>query len=656
MAGGATRREIAVVGNGIAGLRLCERLVELGAGGRAAITVFAEESRPAYDRVRLGEAIESGAPDRLTLRDAAWYAERGLALRLGCRVDELNASARTLRCADGSTVAFDQLVLATGSAPIVPPIPGLAPPGVHAYRTLDDALQIRAEGAAAAAGGARVAVLGGGLLGLEAARLLQRLGCDVVVIERAPHLLPRQLPLLASRALEARLRELGLGLRANVRLQKVTGEQGRLRLALSDGATLEVALLVVAVGVRPNDDLARTAGLACHPDGGIVVDDELRTSHASVFAIGECARPRAGVPGLAAPALAMADTLAANLMGARRRFASGVHVTRLKAHGLEVSAVGETLAAGPSTELLCHESKTATRCLVLANGRAIGAAAVGPWPELPHLHAKIAGARRLARRALERFRRTGELGLLRAWSLPDEWRESAVVCACHGVTAVTLRAALMAGARTPAMLRERTGAGTGCGGCGRLVDAFAGSDPAGRQRFPARGLGIAAAVALALVASFSVASPIRFAESVQSQLPIERLWSDGGARQVTGFAALALALGTLTLSLRRRWPRLLKGSLAGWRTLHGGIGVLALAAVLVHTGLRAGRNLDLALFASLLVIASVGALAGIAAALEPLVPPPARASLRLATARAHTLSLWPFPVLAAAHVLKVYWF
>jgi len=656
LASGATRRGVALIGNGIAGLRLCERLADLGSAERATTTVFGEETRPAYDRVRLGEALRNGAADRLTLRDASWYAGRGIELRLGCRVVEVDARARVLRCANGASFAFDRLVLATGSAAVIPPIPGLSLPGVHAYRTLDDALQIRSAGCAAATSGARVAVLGGGLLGLEAARLLQQLGCDVIVIERAPHLLPRQLPLVASRALEARLRELALDLRANVRLQEVARAGERLRLALSDGTSVEAALLVVAVGVRPRDELARAAGIACHAEGGIIVDDALRTSHDGVFAIGECVRHRASVPGLAAPVLAMAETLAANLMGAARRFEGGAYVTRLKADGLEVSAIGDTLAAGSSTELLCHESKTATRCVVLANGRAIGAAAVGSWPELPHLHASIAGARRVGRRALERFQRVGELGRSDAWLPPLEWQEAAIVCACHGVTAGALRAALMAGARTPAMLRERTGAGTGCGSCGALVEAWAGVEPTGAQRFPARGLGIAAALALALVALFAASSPARFAESLEAQLAIERLWTNAGVRQVTGFGALALAGGTLALSLRRRWPRLLRGPLARWRTLHGVVGALALAAVLVHTGLRAGRNLDRALFASLLLIAVVGALAGIAAALEPLVPAPARARLRLATARAHTLAFWPFPVLAAAHVLKVYWF
>ena len=647
---------LAVVGNGIAGLRLCERLAESPATARMRVIAFGDEAAPAYDRVRLGEALRDAKPESLTLREAAWYAEQGIELRLGSRVASVDVREHTLRCADGAALAFDQLVFATGSAAIVPPISGLSLPGVLRYRTLDDALQIRAAGRAAAASGARAAVLGGGLLGLEAARLLQGFDCDVLVIERAPHLLPRQLPLVASRALEERLRELRLDLRVNVRLHEVARAGERLRLQLSDGASVEVGLLVVAVGVRPRDELARGAGIACHREGGIVVDDFLRTSHSDVFAIGECARHRAVVPGLAAPVLAMADTAAANLCGASRRFEGGVFVTRLKADGIEVAAIGETLAASEGTELACHQSKAATRCLVLAGGRPIGAAAVGAWSDLHELHAQIADGRPIGQRALDRFHRTGQLGRASAWVPPTEWPEAALVCACNGVSAGTLRAALAAGARTPAALRERTRAGTGCGSCGAIVEAFAGIEPPHAARSPARGLGIAAALALTLVALFVAISPGRFAESVQDQRAIERLWSDGTLRQLTGFSALALATGTLALSLRRRWPQLLRGSLARWRTLHGAVGVLAVAAVLLHTGLRAGSNLDRALFASLLWIAAAGALAGIAAALEPHVPAPARARLRLATARAHTLSFWPFPVLAAAHVLKVYWF
>ncbi len=640
----------------MAGLRLCERLAELGGCDRARVVALGDEPRPAYDRVRLGDTLRGVTPESLTLRDGAWYAARGIELHLGSAVAGVDMGERTLRCADGFTLRFDRLVLATGSAPVVPPIPGLALPGVLTYRTLDDALRIREAAQHAAASGARAAVLGGGLLGLEAARLLQGQGCDVLVVERAPHLLPRQLPLVASRALEARLRELGLDLRVNVGLRAVEGAGARLRLALADGASAEVALLVVAVGVRPQDALARVAGIACHVDGGILVDDFLRTSHAGVFAIGECTRHRGAVSGLAAPALAMAEVVAANLMGGTRRFEGGLLATRLKAPGLEVFSIGDTLAAGSGIDLLCHESEEATRCLVVAAGRPIGAAAVGVWPDLADLHAAIAGARRIGDRALQRFARTGRLGRGSGELPPAEWPEAALVCACHSVTAGALHAALREGARTPAALRERTRAGTGCGSCGALVEAFAGGEAAPVVHSHARGLGIAAGLALALLALFAALPPVSLADSIQRALAIEQLWSDGPLRQVTGFSALALAAGTLALSLRRRWPRLLRGSLGRWRAVHGVTGLLALAAVLLHTGLRSGRNLDQALLASLLLIAGIGALAGLAAALEPRVPAPARARLRRVTARAHTLSFWPFPVLAAAHVLKVYWF
>jgi len=646
---------IAVVGNGMAGSRLCERLAERRVTTRRRAIVFETEPRPAYDRVRLGETLRGAPPESLTLRPRDWYLEKGIELALGRAVVSVDLQRRELACDDGSRVGFGDLVFATGSTALVPRIPGLTLPGVFTYRSMGDALAIRDAARAAGARRGAAVVLGGGVLGLEAARLIQGLGCHVLVLERAPHLLPRQLPLVASRALAERLAALGLALRVNAELRAVLDKESHLRLELAGGDCVDADLLVVAAGVRPCDGLARAAGVACHPEGGITVDDSLCASAPGVWAVGECARHAGVVPGLAAPVLRMADVAAANLDGAAERFAQSPVATRLKVEGVEVSSLGEILVSGSGIEMLVHETADATRCLVLESGRALAAAAVGPWPDWSRLQAAIERRERISARPRARFARGGRLWR-GAGELPaSAWPDAALVCACHGVTAGSLRAELSRGARTPAALRERTRAGTGCGSCGARVDSFAGLEVSERARPHARRLGSAAAGALALLALLLVAPPVPLAQSVSQTLWLERLWTESAARQVTGFAALAFATATLALPMRRWLPRL-GGSVASWRVAHSLLGVSALSLVLVHTGLRTGRDLDRALLLSLVVLAAVGSFAALAAAFEERVPARARARLRRVTARAHALSFAPFPVLAVAHVIKVYWF
>jgi nitrite reductase (NADH) large subunit len=324
---------IVVVGNGMVSHRLCDKLVEHraaqrtadgaalersemgggdpagsagGTGGKAPrgiddIVVCGEEPRPAYDRVHLTEYFAHGCADRLSLGSAAWYAERGIDLRIATRVVRIRRADRVVETDRGSGIAYDVLVLATGSAPVVPPVPGIAKTGVFVYRTIEDLDAIRARCRTAR----RAAVVGGGLLGLEAARAVLDAGVETHIVELAPRLMSRQLDDAGAALLEAEVRRLGVVVHLNVQIAAIAGDDAALRVELAGGGSLDVDLVIIAVGIRPRDELARAAGIAVGPRGGILVDDVMQTCDPHVFAVGEVALHRGALYGLVAPGYEM---------------------------------------------------------------------------------------------------------------------------------------------------------------------------------------------------------------------------------------------------------------------------------------------------------------------------------------------------------------
>jgi nitrite reductase (NADH) large subunit len=504
-----------------------------------------------------------------------------------------------------------------------------------------------------------VAILGGGLLGIELARALQLLGCRVEIFERAAHLLPRQLDAAAAHTLERQVRSLGVGLTLACQVESLEPSPAGARLRVPGGGSSEFALVVVAAGVRPRDELAREAGLACHPRGGILVDDRLGTKEPGVHAIGECARHQGVVYGLASPCLAMADALADNLCGGSRRFRRVAPATRLKADRVDVSVAGATRLDGPGITRVTHEQEGCHRSLVLFEGRVVGAVAVGGWPEWHRVQEALSRRRLLMPWQRRRLASTGLAFRERAGRSIERWSDAAIVCTCMGVDCGALRAARAEGCLTASALTERTGAASACGTCRPLLEALAGDRADAVRAGAGRALLPAGAAAAVLVAVLALAPPIPFADTVQggiAGIQLDALWRSDLARQVTGFTALAACLASLLFSLRKRWPRLAGLSYTRWRGAHAILGVAALAGVAVHTGLRLGTALDRALVLCFLALAALGATAGIATALEPKLSPAAGARVRRASTAVHTLAFWPFPVLVLFHVLKTYWY
>jgi nitrite reductase (NADH) large subunit len=362
-----------VIGNGMAAARFVDELAQR-ALGRYAVAVIGEEPRLAYNRVLLSALLadEVGFDD-IELKPARWWRDRGVTLRYGERATQVDAAARNVTLAGGAQLAFSKLVFATGSQPIKPDIPGMDLPEVLTFRDVDDVNAI----AATKAAGARVVVIGGGLLGLEAAYGLAKAGARVTLLHLMDRLMERQLDhraaLMLKRAVEAK----GIAVRLQAQTARIAGDGRVEAVELRDGTSIAADAVVVAVGIRANIALARTAGLEV--GRGIVVDDHLETNAAGVHAIGECAEHRGCCYGLVEPAYEQAQLLARRLAGERASYPGSVLATNLKVSGVNVFSAGDFLATTDDAEeiVLGDPAVGVYKKLVIAHDRLVGAVLFG---------------------------------------------------------------------------------------------------------------------------------------------------------------------------------------------------------------------------------------------------------------------------------------
>jgi nitrite reductase (NADH) large subunit len=368
---------LVVIGNGMAATRFVEELGKR-ALGRYAVAVIGDEPRLAYNRVLLSALLaEEVAFADIELKPAQWWRDRGVTLRYGMRASAIDPTARKVTLADGTRLAFSKLVLATGSQPIKLTVPGMDLPGVFTFRDIDDVDTI------AAVKGARVVVIGGGLLGLEAAYGLAKARAQVTVLHLMDRLMERQLDLRAAAMLKRAVEAKGITVRLAAQTARIIGQSRVEGVELTDGSVIAADAVVVAVGIRPNVELARTAGITI--SRGIVVDDHLETSTSGIYAIGECAEHRGSCYGLVEPGYEQAQVLAQRLAGAGASYAGSVLATNLKVSGVNVFSAGDFLGAtaGADEIVLSDPGVGVYKKLVLSEDRLVGGVLFGDTADAP---------------------------------------------------------------------------------------------------------------------------------------------------------------------------------------------------------------------------------------------------------------------------------
>ncbi|MCD6040889.1 MAG: nirB [Burkholderiales bacterium] len=448
--------KVIVIGNGMVGQRFLEELAKRSP--EAEITVFCEEPRPAYDRVQLTSFFSGKTAAELSL----FTKPLDITLRLNDQVLSIDPAGKRVRSARYRDVPYDKLVIATGSSPFVPPVPGRARRGCFVYRTIEDLEEIAAQASRARVG----TVIGGGLLGLEAAKALQDLGLETHVVEFAPRLMSQQLDDSAGHLLRKKIEALG----ASVHLQKntreiVDGEKARHRLYFKDGTSLDTDLVVFSAGIRPRDELARLAGLAVGERGGIVIDSRCRTANPDIYAVGECALWQGRVFGLVAPGYQMAEVAARHIAGEPDvQFLGADMSTKLKLMGVDVCSIGDAHASTPDSRSYVYSDEVVYKKLVVSGDgkQLLGAILVGDASDYGTLLQMVLNGMPLPEHP-------EDLIVGRKSFSSEALPNSALICTCNSVSKKQIVDAVAGGCTSLGSLKKTTKAATSCGGCGPLA-------------------------------------------------------------------------------------------------------------------------------------------------------------------------------------------
>lgn len=653
---------VIIVGNGMSGHALCDRLAKRWDRNGLDVLIFGEERQPAYDRVHLSTYLQGRSAESLELASRNWYEQHGLVLKTGTRVCDIRTDDQVIATESGETYAYDQLVLATGSRAFVPPVPGTKLEGVFVYRTLDDLEEL----AAYLDGRERVGIIGGGLIGLEAAQILNKRGLEAHLLEKSARLLSRQLDVETSVALQEFVESQGLRVHLTRRTDRITRSANGLTIQFTDETNLVVDAVILAAGIRPRDELAAAAGLAVNPEGGVIVDDLLQTSGFHVWALGECVNHQGIVYGLVGPCYQMADVLTENLLAVKERarpparFRGASRATRVKLEGLEVATLGEPIGATSEGITITQRGKNHCRTLIVHQNQILSAIGVGAWPERPRLETAILDGQTISDAEIARFRKSGDLWPAGTVLPVNEWPDHGTVCSCLGITCGQLRSACTHPNMSAEQYSEATGAGTVCGSCRPLIREFAGEKSVAEKSFAGRLLLAASVItAVGILIGLGVGR-WQYAETISdSSFWIETLWRDPWTRKLSGSVLAIVAVLGLGISLRKRWGWLSFASHSFWRTVHGVVGAACLIAFATHTGFSLGHGLTLALGCLFLAVSFSGALTGMVAAMEPRLIGPS--GLRMRAWRPwltwmHIALLIPLPLLLAFHILSVLYF
>ncbi|MFT6208233.1 MAG: nitrite reductase (NADH) large subunit [Colwellia sp.] len=462
------KQKVVVVGNGMVGHHFVEQLAQLSTANPAIeITVLSAESRLAYDRVHLSEYFSGKTAADLAMTDEKTYQEWGVKFQTDAKVIYIDRANKQIVTKNDEVIEYDKLILATGSYPFVPPIPGKDRDHCLVYRTIDDLDDIQASANVSKVG----VVIGGGLLGLEAANALTALGLKTHVVEFAPQLMGVQIDAGGGRLLKEKIEALGVQVHTSKATRIIEdGDECRYKLCFSDDTVLETDLILFSAGIRPYDNLAKSFGLEMGERGGIVINNQCQTSDENIYAIGECALWNNFIFGLVAPGYNMAKVAAKHIMGEQASFTGADMSTKLKLMGVEVGSIGDAHAktTGALTYTYENQPEGIYKKIVVSSDKTkmLGAVLIGDTSEYDSLLQYMLNAIDLpASPEALILPSSGEKPTLGVDALPD----NAIICSCHNVTKGDIISSIDQGACTLGDVKTCTKASTGCGGCTALL-------------------------------------------------------------------------------------------------------------------------------------------------------------------------------------------
>ncbi|HBK71968.1 MAG TPA: nitrite reductase (NAD(P)H) [Flavobacteriaceae bacterium] len=467
-------KTIIVVGNGMVGYKFCEKFVEKEGSKNYKLMVFGEEPRPAYDRVHLSEFFKNSDAKALEMAPRSWYKENNIELITNERVVDIHRATKTITTLSEKEFTYDYLVLATGSSAFVPPIQGVEKKGVFVYRTIEDlegmlayAAQLKKDNS-----NAKAAVLGGGLLGLEAGKAVMDMGLEPHIVEFAPKLMPAQLDSRSSKVLQSKLESIGLNIHLSKSTKQILGETSMTGMDFGEDDVLDVEMLIISAGIRPRDELAKTCDLETGIRGGVVVNNKMQTSDPDIFAIGEVALFNKMIYGLVAPGYEMADVATEQILGNGILMTDNIDMsTKLKLIGVDVASFGEPYMPASKGHSIIYENKIEhlyKRINISLDGKELlGGILVGDASEYSMLHQIYLNGMAIPEDPAQLILPTSEgASFGSALDLPD----TAQICSCENVTKGTICNLITDGTcEDLAGIIACTKASTSCGGCKPMV-------------------------------------------------------------------------------------------------------------------------------------------------------------------------------------------
>lgn len=655
----ANRHPIVIVGSGPVGIRALQLLVRQDP--RVEVVIYGNEPWEPYNRVKLSTFL-AGDLDWLGLiNDQKIPVSDTITTRFNCPITEIDRQNKWIIDAAGIKQSYSKLIIATGSRPHVPQIKGIEKDGVYRFRNMDDVQQLMARRVRSH----RTVIIGGGVLGLEAARAMRRGNTEVVVIDHNDRLMSSQLDDLSADLLKSHVHSLGINIHLSSGVKEIAGEQRVSGIILRDGTELSCDTIVLATGIRPNVDLARKAGLVVGK--GIRVNDKLRTSDENIYAIGECAEHRKIIYGLVAPGYEQAKVavFAINqktekFLNRRINYQGSIASTTLKVVGIDVFSMGD-IHAEESKGLITHHTyhdaeKNIYRKLIIKRRRLIGAISIGEWQQIGRIQESVSSKRFLWPIQLRKFHRTGEIDSDTFSEDVTTWPAHSKICNCTGVTRGELSKAYSQGNCSVDALAACTGASLVCGSCKPKLAQLVGSTPVAEKDKRYKSLLGFSAAALLLTALFITIKNISYTPTVDIVWQWDKLWRENLLKQISGFTAISMMLLAALLSFRKRFKAIKWFDYADWRLVHIVLSVVAIVALIAHSGMRFGDNLNFYLMSTVIGLIALGTAAGITISVQHKLDHVAARALREKFLWAHIFLLWPLPVLLGFHIFKTYYY
>ncbi len=646
------RPRIVVVGSGPVGMRLVDELLSIDP--LAQILMFGNEPARPYNRVQLS-ALLAGQVSReqidLQMPDPEQSPHFDFQV---ATIESIDREQRVVRESLGGEHSYDILVLATGARAHMPSIEGIEKSGVYCFRNIADTEALFAR----VTRSRHVVVLGGGLLGIEAASALLRDGTRVTLIQQGAHLMNRQLDAHAAHLLSMQLEEKGIEVIVQSGVREVFGDDKVTGVRLYSGDVLDCDTVVVCAGISPNMELARAARLQV--GRAIAVNDHLCTSDPNIFAIGECCEHQGQTFGLVNPGYEQAAVLARHLSDQSAAYHGSSTITQLKVVGQSVVSMGEVveLEKHPrQSEISYHDQdKQLYRKLVLRKGKLVGALSYGDWPEAARVSDLFKTGQTVWPWQRWRFSQSGSLWPSAQAAAVENWPAETIICQCKQVTRGEISAAVSAGACSVEAIQKRCGASSVCGSCKPLVAQLADQNAPMPSELAWRPVMIASLLALVLVALYLITPAQQVADSVQTSNWFEQIWNDKFWKQVSGFTLLGLTAIGLIMSLRKHFKFEWMGRFGYWRLVHVVLGLLCAVVLMLHTGFHSGNNLNQILLFDFVLLLLVGSSAGLIVALSHHMKASTAGRLRKTWTWSHILLSWPLPALLIAHIVSVYYF